>query len=190
LVYRDWFKALPSNVRILSVEMPGRGSRLKEPPFTSWIALVDALAEAIEPLLKVPFALFAHSMGAVIAFELARRLRRDRGPQPLLLIVSGRRAPPIPDDTALKYDLPKDEFVEALRHLGGTPREVLEHAELMELMLPLIRADFQLIGTYEYHPGAPLECPIRAYAGSEDCEETLSWYCPGESKQVPTSLCI
>jgi medium-chain acyl-[acyl-carrier-protein] hydrolase len=111
-------------------------------------------------------------MGAVIAFELARRLRRDRGLQPRLLIVSGRRAPQIPDDTAVKYDLPKDELVEELRSIGGTPREVLEHAELMELMLPLIRADFQLIGTYEYNADEPLDCPIRAYAGSQDCEET------------------
>jgi medium-chain acyl-[acyl-carrier-protein] hydrolase len=87
-------------------------------------------------------------------------------------LASGRRAPHVPDTDPVTYNLPHDEFIEELRRINGTPSEVLEHAELMELMLPLLRADFQLVQTYEYIEGDPLRCPIFAYGGSQDDEET------------------
>ncbi|HKV41007.1 MAG TPA: alpha/beta fold hydrolase [Blastocatellia bacterium] len=178
MVYRDWSARLPPSVRVMAVEMPGRGNRLKEPPFTSMSTLVAALAEVIKPLLDVPFVFFGHSMGAIIAFELAKRLRSDRNCEPRLLVVSGRRAPQIPDSKPIKYDLPKEEFMEELRRIDGTPKEVLEHAELMELMLPLLRADFQLIRTYQYTADTRLRCPISAYGGLEDDEETRELMLP------------
>ena len=176
-VYRNWAGVLPPKVQVIPVEFPGRGARFWESPIVSMPSLIEALAEAIIPLLDKPFAFFGHSMGAVIAFELARRLHREYDRRPQALFPSGRRAPQIPDTGPITYDLPKNEFVEELRRIGGTPKEVLEHVELLEIMIPLLRADFQLIQTYEYIPGDPLRCPIIAYGGLDDDEETrdLLW---------------
>lgn len=172
LIYRNWAGLLPPTVQVIPVELPGRGARFKELPFTSMPALIEVLAEMIMPLLDTPFAFFGHSMGAVIAFELARCLRSEYDRRPQSLFPSGRRAPQIPDTDPITYDLPRDEFIEELKRIGGTPKEVLEHAELIEIMIPLLRADFQLIQTYKYVADAPLRCPIIAYGGLEDDEET------------------
>jgi medium-chain acyl-[acyl-carrier-protein] hydrolase len=178
-IYRSWANHLPSTTQVIPIELPGRGGRLSEPPFVSFTPLVSALAEAMLPLLDAPFGFFGHSMGAVISFELARYLRRAYGREPHALCASGRRAPHVPDTDPVTYNLPHDEFIEELRRIDGTPTEVLEHAELMELMLPLLRADFQLIQTYEYIEGDPLRCPIFAYGGLQDDEENrermLKW---------------
>ena len=179
LVFRQWADLLPPTVQVIPVELPGRGSRSREPFFLSLPALVSELEEVILPLLDKPFVFFGHSMGAVIAFELTRALRRSHGLEPQALFVAGRSAPQIPDPDPISYNLPHDEFVQELIRLGGTPAEVLEHAELMEMMIPLLRADFQLIQTYEYLDDAPLRCPIVVYGGLEDHEVTremlLSW---------------
>src|SRR5207253_7552789 len=122
--------------------------------------LVEALTEVITPFLDSKYAFFGYSMGAVIGFELARALRRKHGTGPQALFVAAHRAPQIKDPDPFTYDLPKEDFIRELHRLEGTPKAVLEHAELMELMLPLLRADFQLIQTYEYYAEPPLECPI------------------------------
>ncbi|HYP25227.1 MAG TPA: thioesterase II family protein [Blastocatellia bacterium] len=166
--FRKWPAGLPNSVEVWSVQYPGRGSRIRESPFTRIAPLVDAAAEALMPYMDSPFAFFGHSMGAVVAFELSRILRRELSRTPLHLFVSGRRAPQVVDDTDEIYKLPDDEFVEELRRLNGTPAEVLEHKELMQLMLPLLRADFEAIGTYEYREEPPLACPISAFGGLED----------------------
>jgi len=172
LVYRSWAKLLPENVQVIPVELPGRGSRLKESPFVSLPDLVVALTDAICPILDGPYAFFGHSMGAMIAFELARSVCRQLDSQPEVLFVSGRRAPQIPDTAQPSYNLPDEEFLSELKRIDGTPREVLEHSELMGLMMPLLRADFQVVQTYEYRPGVSLGCPISAFAGTADAEET------------------
>jgi medium-chain acyl-[acyl-carrier-protein] hydrolase len=178
-IYSDWANHLPSGVQVVPVELPGRGAWLRETPWTSFPPLIDALADAIQPHLEIPFAFFGHSMGSMIAFELSRLLRSRYGREPQTLFASGRRAPQVPDDQPATYDLPKDEFIAELRRIGGTPKEVLEHDELMELMIPLLRADFRLVQTYKYFSGAPLRCPITVFGGLEDCEETrdllLAW---------------
>jgi medium-chain acyl-[acyl-carrier-protein] hydrolase len=178
-IFRNWANHLPTKIQVIPVELPGRGGRLSEPPFVSVTPLVSALAEAMVPLLDTPFAFYGHSMGAVIAFELARYLHRTAGRVPHALFPSGRRAPHVPDTDPITYNLPHDEFIEELRRIDGTPSEVLEHAELMELMIPMLRGDFQLIQTYEYIEGGPLQCPIFAFCGLNDDEETrelmLKW---------------
>jgi medium-chain acyl-[acyl-carrier-protein] hydrolase len=119
-------------------------------------------------------------MGAVIAFETARRLRRTHQKEPTRLIVSGRRAPHMPSDEPPTYNLPDDEFVEELRRLNGTPRQVLEHPELMQLMLPLVRADFAVTQTYVHREEPPLSCPFTVFGGVEDTDargENLSRWC-------------
>lgn len=131
--------------------------------------MVVAIAEAIKPYLDRPYAFFGHSMGAMISLDLARLLRSEQvQPPPLHLFVSGRRAPQLPATSRHTYDLPEAEFIEELRRLNGTPREVLEHPELMQLMIPLLRADFSVCQTYEYAPEPPLSCPITVFGGVED----------------------
>lgn len=165
-----WPNEVPATVDIWTAQLPGRGNRIQEPPFTNLSPLVQALAEAIVPFLDRPFAFFGHSMGAMISFELARILQRRLGLKPDHLFVSGRIAPHIMDTQRRTYDLPEAEFIEELRRLNGTPVEVLEHPELMELMTPLLRADFSVVGTYTYLPGLPLNCPITAFGGLQDPE--------------------
>jgi medium-chain acyl-[acyl-carrier-protein] hydrolase len=170
LIYRNWSNNLPSSVEVLPVQLPGRGNRILDAPFTEMSALVPATAESLLPYLDKPFAFFGHSMGAIISFELTRHLRRENGPQPVALFVSGGRAPQVPDEDPIKYNLPEPEFIEELRRLNGTPPEVLENSELLQLMIPLLRADFSLVETYEYASEPPLKCPIFAFGGLQDVD--------------------
>jgi medium-chain acyl-[acyl-carrier-protein] hydrolase len=170
LIYRKWADQLPSNVEVCPVQLPGRGARLREAPFTNLVPLVERAAVELAPLLDKPFVFFGHSMGAMISFELARRLRSDHRVEPAHLFVSGRRAPRIPIEDAITYNLPAPEFIEELKRLNGTPREVLEHPELMQLMMPILRADFEISQTYRYQASSPLTCPITAIGGIQDDE--------------------
>lgn len=178
-LFHRWNQQLPNSVEVCPVQLPGRGTRTHEPPFDAVQPLIENLGPAIHPFLQQPFAFFGHSMGATIAFELALYLRREYGLLPSHLFVSGRRAPQIPRDEPPIYNLPHDEFISELRRLDGTPLEVLEHPELMELMMPLLRADFALVDTYNYRPEPPLECGITAYGGMQDqevsCDELKAW---------------
>lgn len=173
-VFRNWQAAFPpsAGVQVWLVQYPGRGGRMREQPFTSIGPLVEAAAAALLPLTRKPFAFFGHSMGATVAFELARLLRAAHGLQPRHLFVSGRRAPHVPETDSLTYALPDDQFVAELRRLNGTPAELLEHPELMQLMLPVLRADFRLTETYAYTPRPPLGCPISVFGGLRDGEVT------------------
>jgi medium-chain acyl-[acyl-carrier-protein] hydrolase len=170
LIFRNWSKNLPATVEVRTVQLPGRGSRIPDAPFTEMSALIQATADALRPYLDKPFAFFGHSMGAIISFELARYQRRERGPQPVALFVSGGCAPQMPDDDPIKYNLPEPEFIEELRRLNGTPPEVLQSSELLQLMIPLLRADFSLVETYEYVSEPPLNCPIFVFGGLQDVD--------------------
>jgi medium-chain acyl-[acyl-carrier-protein] hydrolase len=152
------------------VHLPGRGNRLGEKPFSQLLPLVEAIAEAIVPYLDKPFAFFGHSMGALIGFELARCLRRQNKPLPSHLFVSGCRAPQVPDNDPATYDLPQEEFVRELQRLNGTPKEVLEHPELMHLFIPLLRADFSVCQTYSHAAEPAFNFPITVFGGLQDYE--------------------
>ena len=190
-IFRNWQAAFPAStgVQVWPVQYPGRGTRLRERPHTDWRALVEELAEAVLPLTDKPFALFGHSMGATLAFELARLLRERRGVEPRRLFVSGRRAPQVPDPDAPTHELPDDEFIAELRRLNGTPAELLDDPELMQLMLPVVRADFTLTQTYEHTPRPPLGCPFSVFGGLRDRDvprEYLEGWC--EHTTGPCSL--
>lgn len=187
LVFKKWEDLLPPVVQVIAVELPGRGLRLREPPLDSLPALIDDLERRILPLLDKPFVFFGHSMGAIIAFEMARTLRRKYAWRPQALLVAGRRAPQLPNSEPVTYNLPEDEFIEELIKLDGTPKEVLEQAELMEMMIPLLRADFRLVQTYEYLAEAPLQCPIIVYGGLQDSRVTSDLLSPW--KEQTTSRC-
>lgn len=167
-IYHQWPARLPTDIELLAVQYPGRASRLREPPCTHLDVLLDGIEQAIGPLLGMPFAFFGHSMGASVAFELTRRLHAAQRPLPTQLFLSGRTAPQC---TSLKppiHLLPDEQFIEALRTLNGTPAELLEHRELMEMMLPTLRADFQLLETWEYRATAPFDIPISVFGGLDD----------------------
>ena len=167
-MFRTWSNALPADVEVCPVQLPGRSTRLMERPFTELSSLVQVLAQALSSLLDKPFAIFGHSLGALVGFELARQLRRQYGVNPARLFVSAGCAPQIPRRGSPINSLPAKEFLTDVRRLNGIPREVLEHEELMEFVLPLLRADFALYETYVYSAEPPLNCPISAFGGSQD----------------------
>ena len=167
-VFRGWQRHFAPQAALSLANLPGRAARVGEPPFKQYKPLVNALADAIVPQLPSAFAFWGHSMGALISFELARELRRRGKPAPLALFLSGRGAPQIPDPDPPVFNLPDPEFIAELRRLNGTPRELLDSPELKEFFLPTIRADFELVETYEYEPEEPLTCAIHAYGGLQD----------------------
>ena len=166
--YRDWGDALPPGVEVCPVQLPGRETRLRERPYTRLDPLLEGLVGALAPYLDRPFAIFGHSMGALVGFELARRLRAGAAPEPLLLVVSGHSAPHLPLGHAPLHALPTAQLVEAVRDLNGTPEEVLGNSELRELVLPAIRADFEVCETYVHQPHPPLSCRVVAFGGTGD----------------------
>jgi medium-chain acyl-[acyl-carrier-protein] hydrolase len=143
---------------------------MNDEPFVNISPLVEAISAALPPYFDKPFAFLGHSMGALISFDLARHLRRLRRPGPVQLFVSGRPAPQAPDLDSPTYNLPEPEFMAELRRLNGTPKEALDHPELMQLLLPIIRADFSICQTYVYLDEPPLECPIDVYGGRQDAD--------------------
>jgi medium-chain acyl-[acyl-carrier-protein] hydrolase len=169
-IYRDWGNILPSSIGVYPVQLPGHGNRLNEPLFKRVDPLVESTAEALMPYLEGSFAFFGHSMGAIISFELAHLLRREHKPGPAHLFLSGRPSPHRIKKEPPTYDLPEPEFIEELRRLQGTPKEVLEHPELMSVLNPILRADLEICQTYEYEPRPPLDCPITVFGGLQDVD--------------------
>jgi len=171
--FRTWPDRLPAMVEVCAVQPPGREARLKEAPIRSLPTLVDALIEETRACRQPPFVFFGHSLGAIVAFELARALRRRGETMPVHLFVSGCGAPQQAAPELLSA-LPEAELIERLRRMGGTPGEVLEHAEMLELLLPTVRADFALRDSYVHASEPPLDIPVSAYGGHDDNEVTQS----------------
>jgi medium-chain acyl-[acyl-carrier-protein] hydrolase len=167
-VFRQWPDNLPRDIEVCAIQLPGREARLRETPYSQIDPLIDDLMKVIIPFLDKPFVLFGHSLGALIIFELARRLRQEQQPLPLCLSPSARVAPQVPNRERLIYNLPRQAFVERLRRFSGTPDNILENKEMMDLLLPIIRADFEINETYVYRPEPPLPCPISAFRGAKD----------------------
>lgn len=168
LIYRTWSDYLPADVELCLVQLPGRGGRLLEEPFTDLSPLVQTLAQLLAPHLQTPFAFFGHSMGALISFELARQLRREDERHPQHLWLSAFRAPQLPDPDEPTYHLPDADFLKVIRRLNGTPPEILQNDELMQLMLPMVRADITICETYTYVDERPLASPITVFGGRQD----------------------
>jgi medium-chain acyl-[acyl-carrier-protein] hydrolase len=167
--YRSWREPLASaGVAVCPVQLPGRENRFREAPYRRLEPLVDALVPALAPHLYAPFALFGHSMGALVAFEVTRALRSRGLPTPFELHVSGRIAPQLTDPRGRLHDLPDAELVARLRALGGVPPAVLDDADLMRLGLRVLRADLAVNETYRYVREAPLDVTITAWAGAAD----------------------
>ncbi|HEX4726263.1 MAG TPA: GSCFA domain-containing protein [Jatrophihabitans sp.] len=163
-----WQDELGDSVELQVAALPGRGVRLFETPLYDLAELVDRLTDGIAGRTDRPFAFFGHSLGALVAFEVARELRRRGLPGPMCLWAVGCEGPQTRSVKERLHDLPQPELVAALRDYSGTPSEVLDDAELTELLLPGIRADFALSEQYRYQPEPPLELPIIVLRGSDD----------------------
>jgi medium-chain acyl-[acyl-carrier-protein] hydrolase len=170
--FSDWRNQLGPEIDFLVLQLPGRERRIAESPLTEISAAVAAIADAMGSAFDLPFAMFGHSMGAMLAFETIRHLRRHRRSMPAHLFVSGFRAPDLPDPRPRVARTDDATFIAELRRLGGTTQAVLYHRELMELLLPALRADFDMVESYRFAPDEPLPCPITAFVGSSDHEAT------------------
>ncbi len=168
LAYRPWAERLPHGVELWAAQLPGREKRLAEPPPDAMSPMVAAIADAVEPWDATSFAVYGHSMGAQLGFELARELRRRGASGPTRLLVSGCVAPQVPCPYPPIHALSDGPFIEELKKLGGTPDEVLRSAELMAFVLPVIRADITLSENYACRDEPPLGCPINVYGGLAD----------------------
>ncbi len=173
--FRTWPALLDKRVELVAIQYPGRATRFKETLIDSMAFMLEALENALsESLKEKPYAFFGHSMGAGIAYELSRRLYTKSETQkvnlPVRLLVSGRRGPstPIEADRKPIHDLPKDAFLERLKNLNGTPEELLQHEDLMNLMEPILRNDFKLVETWSYQAGKTLPIPLSIYGGEKD----------------------
>lgn len=168
--YREWPRHLPNEVEVVAAALPGREGRIGEPALDSVDALAAGLVDGLSRHLDRPFALFGHSMGALVAFEVIRRLR-PMGLEPVHFFASGHKAPHVrAKRTPDLHSLPDEEFVAAVGRLNGIPTEILENAEFMEMILPSLRTDFRAAETYDFRPAPPLRCPISAYGGLDDDE--------------------
>ena len=166
--FRGWEERLPKRVAVCPARLPGREARLEESPLENIGALIEHLAQAMARYLDKPFVLFGHSMGAAIAFELARTLRRQKRPLPALIAVSAARAPQFRRNYTPTPAPSDDELIEQLRRLEGMSGDLLENQELLKFALPALRADTTLYRNYIYTEEPPFDCPIHAYCGLDD----------------------
>lgn len=176
-LFRDWHRHVPGDTEVWAVAMPGRETRFAEKPISQLRMLAGMLAEAMP--LDLPFAFFGHSMGAVVCFELARQLHERGLAVPRHLFVSACSAPHLCRRDPSRATLGDAELLQLLEGFGGTPVEILRHPQYLEMVLPVLRADFGLIDEYLVPPDCRVRFPVTAYAGSRDAhvrmDRILAW---------------
>jgi medium-chain acyl-[acyl-carrier-protein] hydrolase len=167
-VFKNLAANLPGDVELWAVEYPGHGRRLSEAPHTRLAPLVEQVTDVIAEEVPRPFALLGYSVGALIGFEVTREFARRGQPGPTALFVAASKAPHLRPTRPPLHELSRDELIEGLHRLAGVRNELLDNDELVDVMLPVLRADLSLDETYAYDPGDRLECPVVAFGGSED----------------------
>ena len=166
--YAAGHRALPNSIEVCAVQLPGRESRHREPFIVDMQQLTETLLSGLRALHDRPVALFGHSLGGLVAFEYARGLIRQGRPAPMHLFVSASRAPTRPRG-APRRDLPRPAFLrEMTARYDGIPKAILEEPDMLEYVLPILRADIALLESYRYQEGPPLPCPITAFGGELD----------------------
>jgi medium-chain acyl-[acyl-carrier-protein] hydrolase len=168
-LFYPWHAMLPRWMEMVAVQLPGREGRLSETGWTRIDPIIATLAAEIRPRLDRPYVLFGHSMGALICYELARRLRDLRAPPPLALVLSGRHAPTVAHRAPPLHPLSDGEFIAAMQaRYDGIPRAVLEQPDLLTLLLPTLRRDIEAMETYRFRPGERFAMPFFLYGGRDD----------------------
>lgn len=166
--FRRWRELVPDVIELVAIQLPGRETRFDEPPLRDMNELVEQLADAITPHLDRPYATFGHSLGTLVSYELVLALQRRKLPLPRRMLMSGRGAPHVMRG-GKDCDLLSDaEFVDELRQMQGTPEEILANGELMQMLLPALRADFSLARNYQREEPAFLPCGLSVYGGLSD----------------------
>ncbi|GAA4236133.1 surfactin synthase thioesterase subunit [Streptosporangium album] len=168
-------QTMPASVDVVGIQYPGRQDRRHESPIDDIGELADRIAGELEPWTDLPVALFGHSLGATLAFEVARRLERD-GTVPLALFASGRRAPSRHRDERV-HQGDDDDLLAQLKKLNGTDAQVFGDEEVVRMIMPALRSDYRAAETYRYRPGLRLNCPIFALTGDDDSMATVEEVC-------------
>lgn len=163
---------LPGDIELCSIEFPGHGRRLRTPPLTRLRPLVEQVTDVIAERVRPPFVLLGYSIGALIGFEVTRELGRCGWPVPSALFVAASKAPNIRSSRPPLHQLSREALIEGLHRLAGSRNPLLDNEELVDVMLPVLRADLAMDETYIYEPGDPLPIPITAFGGSEDWSVT------------------
>uniref|UniRef100_A0AAU2V677 Alpha/beta fold hydrolase n=1 Tax=Streptomyces sp. NBC_00003 TaxID=2903608 RepID=A0AAU2V677_9ACTN len=166
--YADWAALTPPEIELAAVQLPGRQNRIAEDPVTAVEPLVKVLTQALRPVMDGPFSFFGHSGGAVLAFELARALQAKGGPQPSRLFLSAQPAPGTPSGVKRLHDLSDEELTAEVVRLGGIEAEIAADEDVMDALLPILRADFDLWENHRLVPGARLRTPITVLSGASD----------------------
>jgi pyochelin biosynthetic protein PchC len=167
--FRALSESLVSRARVLAVQYPGRQDRVGEPCLNTIEEYADAVCAVLEPFSDRPLALFGHSFGAAVAFEVAHRLTAGPGPDPAALFVSSQGAPHLPlDDGDFVHLLDDEGLLAELRRMNGTGAGVLDSADVRRLVLPPTRADYAAFARYRFRPGRRLSCPLTALMGEDD----------------------
>lgn len=178
-LYRDWSTLVRSDVEVVGIQLPGRENRFSEPHLTSIDEAVGHLVTVLSEFSDKPYVLFGHSLGAILSFELTHALQKLRGHAPRHLVVSGTRAPHRRRRENPIHQLPDAEFLEEIKRFNGTPKALLQDAELMMLFTPLLRADFGMVENYLYQEGRLAWCPVTVLGGDQDdgvpLEDLQAW---------------
>lgn len=171
-LFQQWPAALPKGVELVAVQLPGRGLRFRETPYERLEPLVQDLTVALRSQLDgAPFAFFGHSLGGLLAFELTHAFHPE-ALQPQALFVSACHAPQLLPTGEQLHALPRPEMLQALKRINGTPPELFAEKELLDLVLPTLRADMAVYETYAYRPRPPLTCPLMVCGGRDDARVT------------------
>lgn len=174
-IYAGWQRQLPPSIEVVAIHLPGREERLREPSFRRLESLVDALAEVLTESLDLPYAFYGHSLGGWIAYYLTQRFARTGQTLPAHLFIGASRAPHLPNPHLPIHALPPAELVAHVsRRYGEIPPAILADRELMDIVVPIIQADMELLETAEYRPSDPLPVPVSAFAGEVDHEITFA----------------
>lgn len=167
-VFKQWEGLLNADAQMFIAQLPGRGRRIQDLPISDMDQLISQLAHAIKLLLDGPAVFFGYSNGALIAFELAKRLRNEGFTNIKHIILAAKRAPNLLKIAENTFDLPKKDLIETIRRYNGTPLELIENEELLDLLLPALRSDFALSDQYKYKYDSPLDCNLTLMGSETD----------------------
>lgn len=168
-VYKKWTKYLDDAIELIPLELAGRGRRLLEPPYESMNEAVDDVYMEVRPMIENSnYAIFGHSMGSVIAYELVHKLRDEGLHNPEHVFFSGRNSPHVRKNEPHIHNAPLEVFIDKLLKMGGTPKKLLENVDFINAFIPMLRADFKIIETYSLQNNSKIECDISALSGRMD----------------------